>query len=207
MNANLKAMREEIKFGRVEMRSIGNAWIEDMKKDQKETMSCQVATAACLDSKELNPEDMESEVELREVPTKEATMKSSGPMKKWHGPASSCRVMQRAEETDPRRLWTLEEVSCHLQEGVLSCSSGMAQEMRLQGNCGPWKELTAASRRMTHSTKVTWRREHNRKRYDKDDVVQETLKGQTFRKRRWKSQECNSGIRDRGLSSYDSISE
>jgi NurA-like 5'-3' nuclease len=39
---SLKEMREEIKSGQVEMRSIVNAWIANMKKDRKETMSCQV---------------------------------------------------------------------------------------------------------------------------------------------------------------------
>jgi hypothetical protein len=43
-----------------------------------------VTMEACLDSKELNPEDMESEVEQQEVPTEEAAVKSSGTMKKWH---------------------------------------------------------------------------------------------------------------------------
>jgi hypothetical protein len=55
-----------------------------MRDDRKEIMSCQVTMAACLDSKELSPEDMESEVEHREVPTEEATAKSSGTMKKRH---------------------------------------------------------------------------------------------------------------------------
>jgi hypothetical protein len=62
MNANLKEMSKEIKSEQAEMRSIVNAWIADMKDDRKETMSCQVTTEACLESKELNPEDMESEV-------------------------------------------------------------------------------------------------------------------------------------------------
>jgi NurA-like 5'-3' nuclease len=83
-NAYLKEMKEEIKFGQVEIRSIIIAWIADMKKDRKETMSCQVTTEACLDSKELNLEDMESEVEHWEIPTEEVAMKSLGTMKKWH---------------------------------------------------------------------------------------------------------------------------
>jgi hypothetical protein len=51
MNVNLKEMREEIKTGQAEMRSIVNAWIANMRDDQKETMSCQVTTEECLDSK------------------------------------------------------------------------------------------------------------------------------------------------------------
>jgi hypothetical protein len=44
----------------------------------------QVTTEACLESKELNCEDMKSKVERREVPTEEATVNSSGTMKKQH---------------------------------------------------------------------------------------------------------------------------
>jgi hypothetical protein len=84
MNANLKEMREEIKPGQAEIRSIVNAWIVDMKKDRKDTMSCQITKAVCLDSKELNLKDMKSKVEHREVPTEEAAVKSSGTMKKRH---------------------------------------------------------------------------------------------------------------------------
>jgi hypothetical protein len=39
---------------------------------------------ACLDSKELNPEDMKSEVEYWEVPIEEAAVKSSGTLEKKH---------------------------------------------------------------------------------------------------------------------------
>jgi uncharacterized protein with gpF-like domain len=81
---NLKEMREEIKSGQEETMSIINDWIEDMKDDRRETMSCQVTTQAYLDIKEVNPEDMKSEVEYREIPTEEAAVKYSGTMKKRH---------------------------------------------------------------------------------------------------------------------------
>jgi hypothetical protein len=87
-NANLKEIREVVKSGQAELRSVVNAWIVDMKKDRERTMSCRVTMVACLDNKELNPEDMESEVEHREVPTEEAAVNSSGakkkPQKGWH---------------------------------------------------------------------------------------------------------------------------
>jgi hypothetical protein len=38
----------------------------------------------CLDSKELNPEDMESIVEHWELPTDEVAAKSLETMKQWH---------------------------------------------------------------------------------------------------------------------------
>jgi hypothetical protein len=83
-NAHLKEMREEIKSGQAVIRSIVNTWKADITKDRKETMSCEVTTVACLDSKDLNPEDMESEVEHQEVPMEEAAVISSGTIKKRH---------------------------------------------------------------------------------------------------------------------------
>jgi hypothetical protein len=61
-----------------------DAWRAEIKDEQKEMMACQVTLEACLDSKEPNLEDMESEVDRPEVPMEEATVKSSGTMKKWH---------------------------------------------------------------------------------------------------------------------------
>jgi hypothetical protein len=66
------------------MRSLVNAWIANMRYDRNEKMSYQVWMEPCLESKKLNPEDLESEVEHREVPTEEAALKSSGTMKKRH---------------------------------------------------------------------------------------------------------------------------
>jgi hypothetical protein len=103
---------------------------------------------------ERNAEMMQSEVEHQEVPTEEATVKSLGTMKKRHRLASSCRTTQRAKGTNTKRLWISMEVGCHLQEGVPSCSSDTVQQKRLQGDCGPRKELATAGMRMTHSTKV-----------------------------------------------------
>jgi hypothetical protein len=45
-------------------------------------MCCQIKMAACLESKELNPEDTESEVEHREVLTEEAAVETSRAVKK-----------------------------------------------------------------------------------------------------------------------------
>jgi hypothetical protein len=72
-------------------------------------MFCQVTTEACLENKKLNSEDIESEVEHREVPTEEAAVKYSGTMKKrqkkltrgdfgsWRKLAAACRkVFHRA---------------------------------------------------------------------------------------------------------------
>jgi hypothetical protein len=53
---NVKEMREGIKSGQAEIRFIVNAWIADMKMDRKGTITCHLIMAACMDSKELNPE-------------------------------------------------------------------------------------------------------------------------------------------------------
>jgi hypothetical protein len=135
MNANrkadredLKEMREEIKSGQVEIRCIVNAWIVEMKKDRKETMSCQATTVACLDNKELNPEDMKYEVEHREVPMEEVTVKSSGTMKKRH--RGRHLVAWRREET---------------------------KELT-QGDYGSRRKLAAACRKVSRHAKVAWRK-------------------------------------------------
>jgi hypothetical protein len=210
MDANLKEMRGEVKSGQAEMRSIVNAWISNMGDDQKETVSYQVTMEACQDSKELNPEDMKSEVEHWEVPTEEATVKSSGTTKKRHGLTSSCRVMQRAKGTDPRRLWILEEVGCRLQEGVPLCSR--VQEKRLQENCGPRKELAAAGRRMTHCAKLAQCKEHRHERpsgrtgtvkeLDRNKFARGTRKGWTLGRRQLVLQEGISGTKNRDFEEH-----
>jgi hypothetical protein len=67
MDVNLNEIREEIKSGQREMKSIVNAWIADMKDGRKETM-------AHLEYKEKTSVDMEPEVEHREVPKEEAAV-------------------------------------------------------------------------------------------------------------------------------------
>jgi hypothetical protein len=53
-----------------------------------------------------------------------------------------------------------------------------------RGICGSRRKLAAACRKMTHSAEVARRRGHDRRRYDQDDVVQETRKGRTLREPR-----------------------
>jgi hypothetical protein len=71
-----------------------------MKDDRKETMSCQVTMEECLDSKELNTEDMKSKVEHQEVPTEEAAVKSLGAMKKQH----RGRHLAAGRHREPKKL-------------------------------------------------------------------------------------------------------
>jgi hypothetical protein len=152
--------------GQVEMRSVINAWIADVKVYRKETMSCQATMAACLDSKELNPEDMGCEVEHLEVSTEEAVVKSSGTMKKrkrgrhqragrrgepkeqtrvdsgsLRRSAATCRKVSRLHENlDPGTLCTAEGIGRSRQEDDPQYESGTVQGTRSQeirpGQCG-----------------------------------------------------------------------
>jgi hypothetical protein len=99
-----------------------------------------------------------------EFRTEDAAVKSSGTMKKRHS-----------------------------GRNLAAGRRGKSKELT-KGDYGSRRKLAAASRRMTHSTKVARRRRHDQK-----NVVQETRKGETLGKRRWKDRECNNGIRDRGL--------
>jgi hypothetical protein len=67
---------------------------------------------------------------------------------------------------------------------MLLSSSGMLQGKRLQGNCGPWKELTAAGRKMTCCAGVAQRKRHRRKGQNKDSVAPRSPKGQTWGRER-----------------------
>jgi hypothetical protein len=94
MNVSLK---EEMKSGQAEIRSTVNAligkmdaWFTEMKDGRRETMACQEATEAnpektevCVNSKEPSPEEIESESERQEVPTKDAIVKPVRGRKKW----------------------------------------------------------------------------------------------------------------------------
>jgi hypothetical protein len=105
-----------------------DVWMANMRGDRKGTMSCQVTTAARLESKELNSEDMKSEVEHREDPTEEAAVKSSGTMKK----------RQRGR---------------HLYAG----RSGEPNELAL-GDYGPRRKVAAACRNVSRCGAVARRK-------------------------------------------------
>jgi hypothetical protein len=81
---------------------------------------------------------------------------------------------------------------------VAQRKGNVIRKFRSQGNCGPWKELATASRKMTHCAGVAWPKEHRHKGQNEDDVAARCPKGQAFGKRRWKGLKCNNGIRYRG---------
>jgi hypothetical protein len=77
-----KSMREDIKSGQEEIRSIVDAWMTDMNNDRKETMYCQ-ETTACHNEMEVNIKKMEPNlrekgavVERRKIPNEEIAVHS-----------------------------------------------------------------------------------------------------------------------------------
>jgi hypothetical protein len=139
-----ECLTEEIKSGQAEMMSTANAfqekmdaWIANMRDDRKETMSCQLMTERVWTVKS----------QVRKNGIRSGT--SGNPYGRGRseifgnneeaaqGPACSCRPTRRAKGTDPRRLFILEEVGCHVLEGVPPCSSGMTQGKLLQENSDP----------------------------------------------------------------------
>jgi hypothetical protein len=128
MNLNLKEMRDEIKSGEAGMRSMVNAWIANLREDRKETMSCQVTTEAFLDSKELNPEEIESESKRWEVPTEDAVVKPAKGRKKRHRD----RYQAAGRRGEPKEL--------------------------TRGNCGYRRKLAGACRKVSRRATVAWRK-------------------------------------------------
>jgi hypothetical protein len=59
-----------------------DVWLEEMRAWRKDTMACQEARDACLESKEPNSMEVESKVEREEVPKEKATVETSGALKK-----------------------------------------------------------------------------------------------------------------------------
>jgi hypothetical protein len=120
----------------------------------------------CLESKEANPEDMESEVERREVPTEEAAVKSSGTMKKGQrgrhlaaGRRGEPKELTRGDCGSQRKL----AAACRKVSRGAAVARGKGnvfRKIRTWGNCGPRKELASAARNMTLCAKVEQRKGH-----------------------------------------------
>jgi hypothetical protein len=72
----------------------------------------------------------------------------------------------------------------------LAWHKGNIRKIQTQGKCRLWKELAATSR-MTCHTGVA-----RHKAQGQDNVVQETQKGRTFRRRCWEKPDGNPGIKD-----------
>jgi hypothetical protein len=184
MNVSLREMKEEIKSGQAEMKSTVSAIqekmdasIADMKDGRKERTALQEMTEAGLDSKEPNPEEMQSEAEHREVPKEHTAVKFVGGLRK-------------------RRRGR------HLAAG----RRGQPKE-RTRGNCGSRKKLAVAGKKITHRAGVARRKgrghegpsveQGRRKSQIRDKVARGTRKGRTLGKRQMTLQEGITGARNR----------
>jgi hypothetical protein len=123
-----------------------------------------------------------------------------GGVSRQKGAKSSANEVRSSARGIPYGRWRSEIVGNNEEVAQVPASGCRATPKELTpGDCGPRKELPAAScRRMTRSTKVARRRGQDHKICDQGNVVQETRKGRTFEERRWNGPECNNGIRDRG---------
>jgi hypothetical protein len=119
--------------------------------------------------KEPTSEEMESGAEHQEDPKEDAAVK----------PVGGLRNRNRDQNLAAKR-------------------SGQPEE-QTRGNCGARNELAPASRKMTgHAGGAQHKANFIRKHSIRDNVEQETWKGQTEEKRRWKGPECKTGIKDPG---------
>jgi hypothetical protein len=96
---------------------------------------------ACLDSKELNPEDMKSGVEHWEVPTEEAVVKSLGIMKKLH----RGRHLAAGQRGEPKEL--------------------------TRGDCGSWGKLAATCRKVSYVQEWHGTRETSSGKFGPREIV------------------------------------
>lgn len=160
-----------------------------MKDGRKERTACQ-------EEMEPNLEMTQSIVKRQVVPTEHAAVVTGKAPKKqyrvWHlaaGRRGKPKEMTRGNCGSQRKL----AAACR----KMTCCAGVAQhkgnvrKIQTQGKCGSWKELAATGRMMTWQPGVA-----QRKGQGQDNVVQETQKGRTFRKRRWEKPEGRLGIRD-----------
>jgi hypothetical protein len=148
---------------------------------------------------------MQSVGKHQEVPKKEAAVTPvRGLMKRhwdrnlavWRRQKPKAKIQVSCES---RKRLTVAGIKLTRQAGVAWRRESVVRKIRTHENCGLHKEWTANGIRMTHHAKVSRRRGHDRKGYNKENVGQETQKGRTSRVRRWKGPECDNGIRDQGL--------
>jgi hypothetical protein len=138
MKAQLASLASRINANREEMNAKMDAtkenmdvWIAEMRDGRKkEMMTCQEMTETCLDSKEPNPEDMQSGVEHWEVPKEHTTVKPVRELKKRHRGRHLAAGRRRKPEEQTQR------------------------------NCGSWRKLAAADRKLTCRAGVAWRKVH-----------------------------------------------
>jgi hypothetical protein len=137
------SLREEIQSGEAEVRFFVYAWIADMNDGRKVDGSLRSNGGQSREDRAISRND----AVRRGAPVSPQGRSRSeicwSNEEAAQGLASSSRATWRANGTDLRRVWILEEV-CHcLQEGVPSCSSGTVRRKHPQENSDPGKLWTA----------------------------------------------------------------
>jgi hypothetical protein len=143
--------------------------IHSLRACRNETAAAQEVMEADAEKTEPGPE-MKPVAEHQEVSKEEASVKSSGTMKKWHrgrhlaaGRRREPEGLNRGDCGSRRKLATA-------QKGIPSCSSGTAKKdvfrkIGTQENCGPRKRLTVARRKMTRCATMAWCSENVIRKY------------------------------------------
>jgi hypothetical protein len=206
-------MREDIKTGQAEIRSIVGAFQEKFdacvasrRDDQKETISFQETAEAHLECKEQTSVTMESEEKHQEAPKEDAVVKPVKGRKKRHRgrkPAAGRRgEPKELAQSDCGSGKKLAEAGRKMTRHATEAwrKRNVFRKIRTEENCGPCKEFAVSGIRMTQCAKVAQGRKHGLQKQEKDDIAPRTRKGQTEEKRRFTGPDCKNGIRNRGLS-------
>jgi hypothetical protein len=162
MDANMKAMQQDIKSGQEEIRSIVGAFQEKMdtcvasrRNDRKEIMYRQGTTGANTEKTEPDPGMMQSIAEHQVVPKEEAIVKPVKGQKKWYrgrkpaaGQRGEPKELTRSDCGSGNKL----AAACRK---VSSCATvawhkrNLLRKIGTQGNCGPRSKFTATGIKMT----------------------------------------------------------
>jgi hypothetical protein len=128
MDANVKSMREDIRCGQAEMRSILDAWITDIKDARIKTTACQEVTGANPEKIEPNPGKMQSAEEHQEIPKEDAAVMPVGELRKRRRD----RNLAAGRRQKPKR--------------------------RIQVTCESWRRLIVSGKKITRRATVAWRK-------------------------------------------------
>jgi hypothetical protein len=152
-------------------------------------------TEASLECKEPKSNKMESGAE-------DATVNSSGMMKKRHRgqhiAAGQCGQTKKLTRRDCGS-WGMLVAACKKmshQAAVAWHRRNVFRNIRTQGNCGSWQELSTTGIMITCHKGVAHCKGHGCKRQITEAVRKGTQNGQIDKKRRWKYPGCKNGIRD-----------
>jgi hypothetical protein len=213
----MKANREDLKSSQVEMRSIDNAWMTDIKDARKKTTASGEEMEASIKKMEPNLGEKETAVKWKEIPNEEVAVHSPRACQsKTSAFQEAMEAKTEKTESHPGAMQPMGEHQEIPKEKVIvkpvkgrkkrhrgrKSAAGRRGEPKelTQGNCGPRKRLTASGIRTTPCAKVARGREHGLQRQGKDDIIPKTQEQQKEEgEGLWKGLECNSGIRDRVL--------